>query len=96
MAGVAYLASTCSHGAGPILTTTVNVFVNGKPIAVLLDPASAPCGLFDPVTHPLGANPIATKASATVFAGGKPVHRIGDLRICGATTNSGSADVNAG
>ena len=70
-------------------STTTSVLVNGKPIAVLgdsvTDHGDSP---HDSATLVLG--------STTVFAGGKPVCRIGDLASCGDSISTGSFNVNAG
>jgi uncharacterized Zn-binding protein involved in type VI secretion len=65
-----------------------SVHANGARVVVLGDPV-APHG------EPPHAAPVMAEASASVFAGGKPVCRAGARASCGHAT-SGSADVAAG
>jgi uncharacterized Zn-binding protein involved in type VI secretion len=67
-----------SDGEGALQPVQTKVFINGKPIAVVGDPASA-----DDLPT---ANPSPVTGSSKVFIGGKAVHRNGDLRNDGATT----------
>lgn len=65
-----------------------SVLVNGAPVAVLGAPV---------LPHGKGphAGPVMVTASATVFAGGIPLCKAGDIASCGHSA-SGSGDVNAG
>lgn len=95
MPAVAKFGDANTHGGGVLLCALApTVFVNGVVIAVLGDP-STPDSLC-PVPGGPHCAPAASSGSGTVFAGGKPVHRGGDLRTCGATTIATSPNVNAG
>ena len=94
MPGVARNGDTNSHGGGALIASAVKTYVNGLLIARIGDNAS-PDSLC-PIPGGPHCNPVATGGSATVFAEGKGVHRIGDSRSCGATTVTGSANVFAG
>jgi uncharacterized Zn-binding protein involved in type VI secretion len=65
-----------------------SVHANGARVVVLGDPVAGH-------GEPPHAAPVMAQASASVFAGGKPVCRAGDAASCGHAT-SGSADVAAG
>jgi uncharacterized Zn-binding protein involved in type VI secretion len=91
MSAVARDQDTNDHGAGEIQATASTVFVNGKPIATVGDPA-APDGLC-PIIGGAHCAPSTSTGAATVFAEGRAVHRVGDLRTCGAETDTGSPDV---
>lgn len=65
-----------------------NVFVDGAPI-VVVGTLIAPHG---PTPHDAAAMAVG---SATVFAGGLPVCRAGDLATCG-DTGHGTSNVSAG
>ena len=95
---VAVLGDMSSHGNGSINSAGViaSVLVNGMPIAinggfglgsdgdVLCDPTGITTKVH---CHPLeGGTPGPCTGALTVFAGDLPVHRIGDDRLCGATT----------
>ncbi|HVG82365.1 MAG TPA: PAAR domain-containing protein, partial [Methylomirabilota bacterium] len=61
-----------------------SVHANGARVVVLGDPVAGH-------GEPPHAAPVMAQASASVFAGGKPVCRAGDAASCGHAT-SGSAD----
>jgi uncharacterized Zn-binding protein involved in type VI secretion len=95
---IATYGDSCSHGGAliDVLGTEPSVFINNKAIAVgnastTLKGFQGPCGLYDPPVHESG-NTVAgpSTGSPTVFAGGIPIHRSGDVRGCGATTFSTS------
>jgi uncharacterized Zn-binding protein involved in type VI secretion len=68
------------------------VLVEGLPVAVVLDIHA--CGLAPPAgPHPPSPFPVG---SATVYAGGRPVLRMGDASACGATILLGAVTVEAG
>ncbi len=77
-----------SNSAGGVVSSSRNVNVNGKSIAVNGDSVSS-----HPVAH-IGAK--TANGSSSVFANGKPVNRVGDADTCGHTRSSGSGDVFAG
>ena len=85
---VARQGDTDSHGAGALISSVTSVKVNGVPISTVPDNASS-----DSAGH---SNPQASTGSATVKAGGRPVHRLGDSRTCGATTVTASSNVFCG
>ena len=68
------------------------VLVEGLPVAVALDVHV--CGLAPPAgPHPPSSFPVG---SETVFAGGRPVLRMGDASACGATILLGAFTVEVG
>jgi uncharacterized Zn-binding protein involved in type VI secretion len=75
-------------GGAQLAGGQASVHANGARVVVLGDPV-APHG------EPPHAAPVMAEASASVFAGGKPVCRAGARASCGHAT-SGSADVSAG
>lgn len=85
---VARQGDTDSHGGGALISSVTSVTVNGIPISTVPDNASS-----DSASH---SNPSAASGSATVKAGGRPVHRLNDSRSCGAVTNSASSNVFCG
>lgn len=85
---VARQGDTDSHGGGALISTVTNVRVNSIPIATVPDNASS-----DGESH---SNPQASTGSATVKAGGRPVHRLNDSRNCGAVTVTASSNVFCG
>lgn len=84
-----------SHGAGTLIaagdSSPQTVKINGKSVIVHESPANP-----DNLGHPLP--PTSTSnGSGSVTYYGKPVHRNGDLRQCGATTIvTGQSSVQAG
>lgn len=68
-----------------------SVKVNGSSISVIGDNVTP----HSPIDTPHMASPVMVSASATVFAGGKPVVRAGDSASCGHSS-SGSGNVNIG
>lgn len=80
-----------SHGAGEIQASVSSVFINGRKVATLGDPAASD-GLC-PSVGGAHCSPSTLTGSASVFAEGKPVHRVGDSRNCGAVTSEGSPNV---
>ena len=79
-------------GAGNIRATAQRTFITGLRVARLGDPAfpDAKCN-----SNP-HCFPIPAVASTTVFAEGKPIHRVGDLRLCGDLTVVGVPTVFVG
>ena len=70
----------------PIVTSSPNVFVDGKPVSRVGDSyALHSC----PNTPPHGAT--QTGGSPTVKANGKPVSRVGDAISCGSSVATGSS-----
>jgi uncharacterized Zn-binding protein involved in type VI secretion len=74
--------STIFAGASSVLT-------NGRPTAQIFN-AVAGHGVCPHCA------PVTCSASSTVFAEGKPVHRLTDACSCGHSTSTGSPNVNAG
>lgn len=66
----------------PVKSSSVNVFINGKPVATQGDQYIGIHTLIsDPkINHPAGS---ALNGSPTVFVNKKPVHRQGDQITCG-------------
>ena len=94
MPACAFYGSLSSHGSGGILAATSNVKVNTLNIAVIGDDANP-----DDLCPGAGGdhcNPKPSTGSSTVFAGGIAVHRVGDLRLCGGSTTTGSVNVFVG
>ena len=75
-------------GGAQLAGGQASVHANGARVVVLGDPVAG----HGPPPH---AAPVMAQASASVFAGGKPVCRAGDAASCGHAS-SGSADVGAG
>jgi uncharacterized Zn-binding protein involved in type VI secretion len=96
MTGVARVGVDSAGGTiiGALVPT---VTVNGAPIAVL-GAAVLPHAPYPP-PPPFAVHQVAVimeQGSATVFAGGKPVCRAGDLASCGHAAEPGSSTVLAG
>jgi uncharacterized Zn-binding protein involved in type VI secretion len=75
-------------GGAQLAGGQASVHANGARVVVLGDPVAGH-------GEPPHAAPVMAEASASVFAGGKPVCRAGARASCGHAT-SGSADVHAG
>jgi len=77
-----------SHGGGALNADADSaphtVFINGRPVVVNLSHA-APDSLCE-IVGPPHCDPFTTSGSSTVTCYGKPAHRNGDSRVCGATT----------
>jgi uncharacterized Zn-binding protein involved in type VI secretion len=82
---VARLGDTGTHG-GAITTGSLDVFVNGLPVARVTDIYTCPI-------H--GPNAII-QGSSRLTANGLQVARIGDPTACGATIASGSLNTDDG
>ena len=80
---------TNSHGNGKIIPQVTTVLINGLPASVVGD-NSTPDSLCPIQPH---CNPKTSTGSKTIIVEGKPAHRKGDSRICGATTVTGSPNV---
>jgi len=74
-----------SHGSGGLIPSGSTVYINGKLVIVHGSDAANPYDLCIPVG---GAHcgPSTSSGSGTVNCYGKPVHRNGDSRACGAST----------
>jgi uncharacterized Zn-binding protein involved in type VI secretion len=83
-----------SHGGGNIITTTSTTFAESILVSKLNDPAK-PDKLCSNNVH---CNPKTSSSSTTVFVEGLGSHRIGDSRVCGATTinSTGNSTVYIG
>lgn len=96
MPAVSRLGDNCTgHGCWPPRPSTgasPNVFVNGIAAHRQGDAWAAHTCPAIPETH---ASVLAA-GSATVFANGKPLGRIGDPVACGSTVAQGSPNVFAG
>ena len=79
-----------SHGGGAIIAVVSDVFVNGLKISTIIDPAKPDAKCPIPPVH---CNPATIGHSPNVFANSRAVHRLGDSRVCGAVTVSGSGNV---
>lgn len=101
MGKISLAGDTNVHGGAPFDTgLSTNVTANGKGIALAGQTTSSQNDTLynqNRRSHPQGvaANQQATAGSASVFVNGKPVHRVGDARIDGATAGPGSSSVNA-
>jgi len=102
---VAVVGDMGSHGLAALVDTAPTVIVAGKTIATFgpggpVAGAIPPCGLYQPPPSPVHPEGIIVPGpaggSATVFAGGLPVHRGGDSRGCGAVTISSVPNVFCG
>ena len=76
---------TNSHGNGKIIPQVTTVLINGLLASVVGDNSTP-----DNFPHD---NPKTSTGSETIIIEGKPAHRKGDSRICGATTVTGSPNV---
>ena len=87
-----------SHGAGALTDSTcvASVKVNGIAIATVKDGGGAADDDLCPDKGGSHCAPGPNSGSSTVFAGGSAVHRDGDGRVCGATTNGSSPNVRIG
>lgn len=96
MPGVARLGDICTgHGCWPPRANVAgspNVLCNGLPVHRAGDAWGAHTCPDIPETH---ASVLAA-GSASVYANGKQVGRIGDPVACGSSVATGSADVFAG
>ncbi len=82
-----------SHGGGALNAGNSSVYCEGKLIATQTTTASADS--ICPI--PPHCAPSTSSYSSTVFVEGNVVHRIGDSRVCGATTiETGNSSVYAG
>lgn len=81
-----------THGGTIIGPGVLNVIIEGKPAAVILDmhTCSLPPNAHQPTVSPFPSG------SATVMIGGKPALRAGDACVCGATAAIGSLTVLIG
>lgn len=82
---------TNSDGGGQIIPQVTTVFINGLPASVVGD-NSKPDRRCPSSGQP-HCNPKTQTGSGSVFIEGLQAHRMGDKRICGATTNTGSPNV---
>lgn len=91
---VAVSGDNNTHGGGALIPQNPQtVFVEGQSVIEDSDPAS-PDGLCPGPGH---CNPASVNGSSTVFVYGKPLHRNGDSRVCGAkTTVTNQSTVYAG
>ncbi|MBX9761559.1 MAG: PAAR domain-containing protein [Pseudomonadaceae bacterium] len=96
MAAVTRLGDACTgHGCWPARACTgasADVYINGIAAHRQGDAWAAHTCPSIPETH---ASVLAT-GSATVFANGKPLGRIGDPVACGSSVAAGSPNVFAG
>lgn len=96
MAAVTRLGDACTgHGCWPPRASTgasPNVYVNGIAVHRQGDAWAAHTCPSLPETHAS----VLAGGSATVFANGKPLGRIGDPVACGSSVAAGSANVFAG
>lgn len=96
MAAVTRLGDACTgHGCWPPRASTgasPNVYVNGIAVHRQGDAWAAHTCSSLPETHAS----VLAGGSATVFANGKPLGRIGDPVACGSSVAAGSANVFAG
>lgn len=98
MPAQAFLGSkSTGHGCFPPTTLvsgcSSNVFINGKPAAVVgAEFVAHTCGTQ---THPSSARRIVS-GSGKVFINGKPAARIGDPIACGDAVGQGSGNVFTG
>ncbi|CAB4125154.1 PAAR motif [uncultured Caudovirales phage] len=97
MANISVAGDTSTHGGAPFnqgLSTTV--FAGNKAVAVKdQTTSSSPDSQYDGNLRPQhsAANQKANAGSTKVFANNKPIHRVGDARIDGATSGPGIASV---
>jgi uncharacterized Zn-binding protein involved in type VI secretion len=97
---VSVQGDTSTHGGAPFNTgLSTNVKADNKAVAVSGQTTSTyNDNLYHPTSHPQGisANQKANAGSDTVKVNNKPIHRIGDARIDGATAGPGVPTVKAG
>jgi len=101
MPSIARETDQSSHGEAALTEFDIaqSIKVNGLSIAIfqgLMQGTTGPCGLYDPPIHIEGGTmPGTAQGSLNVFAEGSPVHRVTDLRGCGAVTATGSLNTFA-
>jgi hypothetical protein len=99
-ANISVAGDTSVHGGAPFdsgLSTTVLAGNKGVALAGQTGSGSNDDqynSRFNPI-HSSG-NQTASGGSSTVFANGKPVHRVGDARIEGSTSGPGVSSVQVG
>ena len=107
MPNISVQGDTSSHGGAPFDTgVSSNVNAGGIPVAIVDQTGSSQndtryeteLGVNNIRLHPEGvaSNQTANAGSATVFANGKPVHRVGDARKDGTTSGPGISSVQVG
>jgi uncharacterized Zn-binding protein involved in type VI secretion len=90
MSSISVKGDTNVHGGAPFDTgLSSNVFAGNLPVAVATQTGSTS---KDSRGHGPG-NQKANQGSPNVFVNNKPVHRVGDARIDGATAGPGISSV---
>jgi len=92
MPSAARVFDTTNHGGTIVGPGTPTVLIVGMPAAVATD--NHVCAL-PPPGHVPTSSPFPM-GSTTVFIGGKPALRVGDVCICGATSLLGEPTVQIG
>jgi uncharacterized Zn-binding protein involved in type VI secretion len=102
MASISVAGDTNVHGGAPFDSgLSTNVLAGGKGIALTGQTTSTSNDdLYNQNrrAHPQGVagNQLAVGGSGTVFINGKPIHRVGDARIDGATAGPGLGSCQVG
>lgn len=102
MGSISLEGDTNVHGGAPFNTgLSSTVLIGGKKVALTGQTTSTENDTLynqNRRAHPEGvaANQLATGGSSTVKIEGKPIHRIGDARIDGATAGPGNPNVQIG
>lgn len=99
MSFLSVLGDQSSHGGGGILEGTVagSVFVESIPAVIIISESVTFAGadsLCDSNNHCAGVKSGPSAGSSTIFVEGFPVHRVGDLRGCTATTGIEGVGIN--
>jgi uncharacterized Zn-binding protein involved in type VI secretion len=98
MAAISLEGDTNVHGGAPFNTgLTTTVLIQGKGIAILDKTGSTQNDSLYRQNSQIhsSSNQTAAAGSSTVFAEGKPIHRVKDLRKEGSTVGPGSSSVFA-
>jgi uncharacterized Zn-binding protein involved in type VI secretion len=102
MASISVAGDTNVHGGAPFDSgLSTNVLAGGKGIALASQTTSTSNDdLYNQNrrSHPQGiaGNQLAVGGSGTVFINGKPIHRVGDARVDGATAGPGLGSCQVG
>jgi uncharacterized Zn-binding protein involved in type VI secretion len=97
MAKISVAGDTSIHGGAPLNTgLSSNVSAGGKAVAIVGSGSSSNDDQYNSRFNPIhvSGNQTATGGSGNVSVNNKPVHRVGDARIEGATGGPGISSVN--
>lgn len=100
MANISVKGDTSVHGGAPFdKGLSGNVYAGNLPVAESgVSGSNENDNQYDPLRRQIhnSGNQTANAGSATVFANGHPVHRVGDARLEGSTAGPGISSVQVG